>query len=234
MKPTILISGANRGIGLGLTREFLQNSYTVFATYRSKEKSNELLELAQQYDGHFHAIQCDVTSSDSIEKCFHAVDNVTKHLDILLNNAGVLVSGESSAELVTTDSMTASFMTNVVGALQMTQKFLPLIREGSTKKIIHTSSVMGSIERNSGGAYSYRISKAAMNQLSKTLAVDLRDEGITSIALHPGWVQTEMGGKDAHITVAESAAGLYQVITSATQEEHSGKFFDYQGEALPF
>ena len=117
--------------------------------------------------------------------------------------------------------------------MRVTQALLPNILAGSGKTVIQISSTMGSIANNSGGYYGYRASKAALNMLNSSLALELADRGITSVVMHPGWVQTRLGGENAAITVEDSVTGMMQVIAGLGPED-SGRFLDYQGEELPW
>jgi NAD(P)-dependent dehydrogenase (short-subunit alcohol dehydrogenase family) len=155
---------------------------------------------------------------------------VSGSVDLVLNNAGVRSEAD---ELATLDLEAANriFQVNALGALRVTRGLLPLLRHG---KIANISSNMGSIGENSaGGSYGYRMSKAALNMATRSLAQDLRPEGIVAVALSPGWVQTDMGGPEAPTSVTESAAGLIAVIDRFTMVD-SGGFFDFRSRRIPW
>ena len=234
-QPSILITGANRGLGLGLVTSFLAQGWYVIGTYRSLASAADLQALQQDYPEHLLTACCDVTSDESVNALFQEIAQHISSLDILVNNAGLLIKGEDLIEHTSSANLLQTLDTNVVGPLRITQAFLPLIRRGQHKKIIHISSIMGSLARSGKStSRSYRISKAGLNMLSRTLAAELHNEQIISLKIHPGWVQTDMGGAQASISIAESVAGLVSFILRANFAEHSGGFYDYQGHELPF
>ena len=235
MQRVVFITGGNRGIGLELTRLFLSNGDLVFATYRKEETASALFAEKEKHGDNLYPVCCDVANTDSVKECFREVALKTKHIDILINNAGILKKGESHIELVTEENLIDTFNVNVIGVWRVTQTFLPLVRKGSVKKILNVSSIMASIERNTGGrSHSYRISKAALNMFTRSVAMELQPEGIVCYAVHPGWVQTDMGGPNAEVTPRDSATSLLATLERATIEEHTGKYFDKDGEELPF
>lgn len=233
MGRTVCITGANRGLGLGFTRDFLRRGWTVAATCRTPGEAVELRELQEEYGELLLIVQCDVTSGESVREMARVVAGRIPALDILVNNAGVLPD-DDSIEIVQEDVLLSTFNINVAGPVRITQALLPLVRLGREKKIIHISTEMGSIGSNKrGGAYSYRISKAALNMLMKNLSLELYSEGIVSMALHPGWAQTDMGGVNATVPVELSIRGMMELIGNATLQE-SGRVFDYTGRELMF
>lgn len=233
MGRTVCITGANRGLGLGFTRDFLRRGWTVAATCRTPGEAVELHELQAEYGELLLIAECDVTSSESVQEMARVVAGKIPALDILVNNAGVLPD-DDSITIVQEDVLLSTFNINVAGPVRVTQALLPLVRLGREKKIIHISTEMGSIGSNKrGGAYSYRISKASLNMLMKNLSLELRGEGIVSMALHPGWAQTDMGGVNATVSVDLSIRGMMELIGNATLQE-SGRVFDYTGRELMF
>jgi NAD(P)-dependent dehydrogenase (short-subunit alcohol dehydrogenase family) len=168
-------------------------------------------------------------ASDASVRAFAAA--VTEPVELLINNAGVR-SRPDGLEGLDLDDVARTFQVNALGMLRVTSALLPLLRRARGAKIANISSGLSSLHDNtSGGAYGYRMSKAALNMASRSLATDLRDEGLVAVAISPGWVQTDMGGSDAPTPVAESAAGLIRVIDGLTLQD-SGSFFDYRGERL--
>lgn len=151
----------------------------------------------------------------------------------MINNAGMLGHNAQSFAETDFDQVIATFDVNSLGPMRVTQALLPNILAGSGKTVIQISSTMGSIANNSGGYYGYRASKAALNMLNSSLALELADRGITSVVIHPGWVQTRLGGENAAITVEDSVTGMMQVIAKLGPED-SGRFLDYQGAELPW
>ena len=150
---------------------------------------------------------------------------------MLVNNAGVLGKMQSLEELDLEDCL-ATFRVNALGAIAVTRALLPQLRKSKVRKVLHVSTGMASIADNSsGGAYGYRMSKAALNMASKCLAVGLRGDRIVSAVINPGWVQTDMGGSGAPTSVVDSAKGILQQI-DALDVEHTGQFLDYKGGTL--
>lgn len=217
---TILISGANRGIGREMTRQYAARGDEVIAVCR--HSSPELDELGVEViDG------VDVASEQSVTALAAKLHG--RRLDRLVNNAGILQ--RTSLDNLDYAAMERQFQVNAVGPLRLTAALLPNLQNGSQVFII--TSRMGSIEDNtSGGSYGYRMSKAAVNMAGKSLAVDLKDSGIGVFLLHPGWVATEMTEKTG-IAVEESAAGLLERM-DALDNAQSGTFWHQEGYALPW
>jgi len=222
---TVLVTGANRGIGLELVRQMRARGHQVIGTARKPEQAMELKETGAR------VVQLDVTDSNSIRAMAQQLQG--QRIDLLINNAGMLGHNAQSFGETDFDQVIATFDVNSLGPMRVTQALLPNILAGSGKTVIQISSTMGSIANNSGGYYGYRASKAALNMLNKSLALELADQGITSVVIHPGWVQTRLGGENAAITVEDSVTGMVQVIAGLGPED-SGRFLDYQGEELPW
>ena len=222
---TVLVTGANRGIGLELVRQMRARGHQVIGTARKPEQAMELKETGAR------VVQLDVTDSNSIRAMAEQLKG--QRIDLLINNAGMLGHNAQSFAETDFDQVIATFDVNSLGPMRVTQALLPNILAGSGKTVIQISSTMGSIANNSGGYYGYRASKAALNMLNKSLALELADQGITSVVIHPGWVQTRLGGENAAITVEDSVTGMVQVIAKLGPED-SGRFLDYQGEELPW
>ena len=140
---------------------------------------------------------------------------------------------DSSLDTLDFDAMEYTFQVNSLGPLRVTQALLPNLEAGEGKTIVNITSRLGSIELSTGGLYSYRTSKTALNQINKIMSVELEPKGFTSIVMHPGWVQTDMGGAEATLTVSESIAGMVAVINGLSQES-TGKFYNYDGQELPW
>ena len=228
---TVLITGANRGIGLGLTTRFLQQGYKVIATCRNPDGARELWELEHEHKEQLQLETLDITSATSISSLANKLD-LAHGLDILINNAGVLYGYDQTMETLNLEDLDRSLRVNLFGTIAMTQALWPAIKRAAQPVIANVSSRMGSIADNtSGGAYAYRISKTALNMFVKNLALEHPD--VTCLALHPGWVQTEMGGKGASLSVHEAAQGLYRVISEANTSI-SGHFLNYKGEHIPW
>lgn len=215
----IVITGANRGIGLQLARQFCERGDDVFALCR--KSSSELKALQVQ------VIECvDVTD----EKCLQKVAEQIGAVDVLLNNAGILIHDE--LDDLDFSGIMEQFQVNALGPLKVSSAFLPYLHEGS--KIAMVTSRMGSIDDNgSGGYYGYRMSKVALNMGATSLAKDLQSKGIAVIILHPGYVKTDMTRHMGQISPEESAKGLIREIDELTIDT-TGIFKHTNGEELPW
>ncbi|MCC4858373.1 SDR family oxidoreductase [Vibrio lentus] len=223
----IFITGANRGIGLSLARHYVNDCHTVYATYRDASTAQELLALANE-NNNLSCIQLDITDYQSVNELPSKLDSI----DILINNAGYY--GPKGYGLGNTDveEWRRVFEINTIAPLKLVESLLPLLTKSPIKKIACLSSRVGSMSENtSGGGYIYRSSKAALNSVVKSLSNDLTDNGFTVLAIHPGWVQTEMGGPNALIDTETSAQGLVTVIESSNTEV-SGHFFNFDGSEI--
>jgi NAD(P)-dependent dehydrogenase (short-subunit alcohol dehydrogenase family) len=225
---TVIITGANRGIGLELARQYLKRGDTVYAGVRSPDADDDLGGLASLNGSRLKISKCDVASSSSV-RSFAA--SISDAVDVLINNAGMKPERDNLDDL-DLEGATQAFQVNALGVLRVTIALLPMLRRSKHARVANISSGLGSIEGNaSGGIYGYRMSKSALNMASRSMACDLRDKGIIVAALSPGWVQTEMGGAGAPILVADSAQGLIGVIDRLTPNE-SGGFFGFRGERI--
>ncbi len=154
-------------------------------------------------------------------------------VDILINNAGMLNRADSTLDTLDFEVMERSFQVNSLGPLRVTQALLPNLKAGQRKTIVSITSRLGSIELSTGGLYSYRTSKTALNQINKIISTELTPQGFTCVVMHPGWVRTDMGGANATLAKAESISSMLKVIEDLTIES-TGKFFNYDGEELPW
>ena len=228
-----LISGANRGIGLEFTRQLLARGEHVIAACRHPGKATALNALAGEHPGRLHVLPLDVADPKSRASLVHDLPLVLgdDRLDLLVNNAGVLHSGERFSH-VEAAILEDSFRTNAIGPFLLAQALAPLLKDGA--RIANLSSVMASIaSRGEFRSPSYCASKAAQNMLTVQLAQAVAARGIVVLALHPGWVQTEMGGEHATVPTADAVRGLLQVVDGATPAQ-SGSFLDWRGGALPW
>jgi NAD(P)-dependent dehydrogenase (short-subunit alcohol dehydrogenase family) len=226
-----LVTGANRGLGLEFVRQLLARGDHVIAACRHPGKASDLNRLAGDHPGRLHVLPLDVADEKSRNAFAHELPLVADGIDLLINNAGVLHSGERFGHVAATQ-LDDSLRTNAAGPFLLTQALAPHLADAA--KVANLSSMLGSISSVDGfHTPTYAISKAAQNMATVLLAQALHERGITVIALHPGWVQTDMGGKGAQVTPADSARGLLGVIDSATLAD-SGRFIDWQGNALPW
>ena len=234
MPRNVLVTGANRGIGLELARQLLARGDHVVAACRQPGKATALNALAAEHPGRLHVLPLDVASARSRAELVRELPLVLgddARLDWLVNNAGVLHSGERFGH-VEQPVLEDSLRTNAVGPFLLAQALAPLLADAA--KVANISSQLGSIANTHRfGTPSYDISKAAQNMASVLLARALAERGIVVLALHPGWVQTEMGGAGAQVAPVDAVAGLLRVIDAATPAQ-SGTFVDWRGDALPW
>ncbi|RZA17128.1 MAG: SDR family oxidoreductase [Lysobacteraceae bacterium] len=230
----VLVTGANRGIGLEFARQLLQRGDRVVATCRHPGKAALLNTLAGSHPGRLHVLPLDVADAKSRAELARELPLVLGEdgrLDVIINNAGVLHPGERFGR-VEQAVLEDSLRTNAIGPFLLAQALAPLLADGG--RIANLSSELGSIGGNTRfGTPSYDISKAAQNMASVLLARALAGRGIVVLALHPGWVQTEMGGAGAQIATADAVAGLLRVIQDATPAQ-TGAFLDWRGQPLPW
>jgi len=229
--PTILITGANRGIGLVLTRQFAADSWQVLACCRSPDDATQLQALAERNRAiEVHAL--DVTDYEQMASLADHLAN--RSIDILLSNAGIYGSKGVGFGAVDALEWRQVLEVNTIAPLMLVQAFVEQVATSQQKLVAVISSKVGSIADNSsGGSYVYRSSKTAVNQVVKCLSIDLADRGISVISLHPGWVKTDMGGPNAEISTDESVAGLKSILQT-TGIAQSGRFIEYNGEAIPW
>lgn len=235
MSTTVLVTGANRGLGLEFVRQLKKAGHTVIGTARDPESADELKALLMGEGDRLE--QLDVDSEESaarLAKNLRDGSGLAIPIDLLINNGAVSGHRGGIADL-DMEGLAEDLRINAVGPMRVIKHLLPNLRAGTGNQIVSISSQLGSITNaNGGSSYGYRASKAALNMLNKHLSVELKDEGFTCMVLHPGWVQTRMGGPEAPLTPPESIAGMLKVIEGAKPETHNGAFLDYKGETLPW
>jgi NAD(P)-dependent dehydrogenase (short-subunit alcohol dehydrogenase family) len=229
------VTGANRGLGLEFVRQLLGRGDRVVATCRHPGKASALNGLAGEHPGRLHVLPLDVADPRAIAEVARELllldDDAGDQIDLLVNGAGVLHSGErfGSVGAVNLDD---SFRVNAMGPFLLTQALAPRLADGA--RVANITSQLGSIANTTRfGTPSYNISKAAQNMATALLAAALRERGISVVALHPGWVQTDMGGAGATVTPQQSVSGLLRVI-AALKPSDSGSFLDWRGQSLPW
>ncbi len=229
---TILITGANRGIGLELTRQYAAEDWRVFACCRIPEKAAELNDLARQSGAEISIHRLTVDEHDQIDALARELDG--EKIDILFNNAGISGPRPQSFGPIDISGWMRTFRVNSVAPFKMAHAFLEHVERSDRRIIAVMGTLMGSLADNrSGGSYAYRSSKAAAHMVVRSLAADLRERGIIAVVLHPGWVQTDLGGPNALISPEESVRGLRKVLDSITLQD-SGGFFGYDGREMPW
>lgn len=229
----VLITGSNRGLGLEWARQYAAAGWQVVATCRHPADAHSLQELAA-HNANVTIYKLDVTSPPEIEAVARILHG--EPLDLLINNAGVYFEKYTPDPLGTIHygDWEETFRVNTLGAARMTEAFRPHLRHGRAPLVVAITSHMGSIaEIGSPGSYAYRSSKAALNAAMKGVALELHGDGIGVLLLHPGWVQTRMGGPGAPLSVEQSVHGMRKRIEQFTLA-HSGTFYRYDGSVIPW
>jgi NAD(P)-dependent dehydrogenase (short-subunit alcohol dehydrogenase family) len=219
--PTILITGANRGIGHQLTQLYKNDGWDVIAACRNPDGADLVGE----------PLTLDVANDASVAAAAQALAG--RPIDVVWNNAGVyLDKGQMLMDLKAEDWV-ESFRVNTIAPILLCRALLENVAASSQRKLAFTTSKMGSVALNSGGAYAYRSSKSALNMAVSSLAQELAPRGIRTVVMHPGWVRTEMGGSGADIDTTQSAGGMKSVVDGLPDEE-TGRFMNYDGKELPW
>jgi len=226
--PTVLITGANRGLGLEFARQYAADGWRVIACARHADAATLQALTASGSQVSAHAL--DVTDHAAVDRLAAGLSGTG--IDVLLNVAGVMGSKRFGA--VDYAEWTGVLAVNVLAPMKMAEAFVEHVASSEQKKIVTLSSRMGSIGDNtSGGYYAYRSAKAAANAVMKSLALDLAGRGIIAVPIHPGWVRTDMGGASAPLTAPDSVAAIRKVIAALTTAD-SGRFLQYEGKELPW
>ena len=225
---TVLITGANRGLGLEFCKQYADEGWDVLACCRNPETADKLADIPQ-----VRVLPLDVSDFAQIDKLAAQLQDTA--IDVLINNAGIYGdSPRRSFGQLDYAAWTQTLTINTQAPVKMAEAFLPHLQRGDKKMLVSISSQMGSIADNgSGGSIVYRTSKAALNAAMKSIAIDLAEQGLGVLVLHPGWVKTDMGGPNALIDAQKSVAGMRQVIARFTLDQ-SGGFLKYDGSSLPW
>ena len=220
----ILITGANRGIGLKFA-EILSANNNIYATARDITNADDL----KKFD-HTELLELDLLNKDSIKSFCSELKDIP--LDMIINNAGIFQDEQMEETILDPELWLDEIMINAIGPIVLSQKLKENIMSGNDKKIIFISSQMGSIDDNySGGYYFYRTSKSALNSAAKSLSIDWKADGISVLMLHPGWVRTDMGGSNAKLDIDTSVSKMLDVINSLDMGK-TGTFLNYEGKKL--
>jgi NAD(P)-dependent dehydrogenase (short-subunit alcohol dehydrogenase family) len=226
--PTVLITGANRGLGLEFAKQYAADGWSVIATCRNPIGVGELAEI----EGDIAVYGLDVNNPPSLERFVADLDG--RAIDVLINNAGVYGPKGITAKDVTAEDWMPVMQTNMMAPLFMARALLDNVTKGDRKLIVNISSVMASIEKGAAGSeYIYRSSKAGLNMVMACYAQEIADTGVAVVMFHPGWVQTDMGGPSATLTPAESITALRASIENLSVEDN-GKFMNYDGTPMPW
>lgn len=226
-----LVTGASRGLGLEMTRQLLVRGDRVAAACRHPGRALALTRLAGEHPGRLHVLPLDLTDPRSIAEVAREIGALDLDIDLLVNNAGVLIEGERFGA-IESKSLRESFSVNAEGALLLTQALNAQLADGA--KVVNLSSTLGSIARtDSLYSPSYSISKAALNMATRLLSIALAERGIIVVAVSPGWVQTDMGGSGATLKPDVSIASMLRVIDHLKASDN-GRFLSQNGETIPW
>ena len=237
-RGTILVTGSNRGIGLEMVRQLAPSADAVIATCRRPDDADDLARLAETHSS-IDIVELDVANADSIASTRDYVADTYEHLTLLLNNAGVNGGGTGDTfDAVSFESLMKTFRINAAGPHMMTKAFAPLLTTGpgdGTRAVVNITSQLGSITNTKGrGTWqSYKASKAALNMLSRLQAHEFRSDGVVVVAMHPGWVQTDMGGSNATLTPEVAVSGILEVTRNLSPND-AGRFLTHDGNELPW
>lgn len=220
--PVVLITGANRGLGLEFARQYAANGWTVIGTARRPAQADDLKALGVEI------LELDVADRNSIAVLALALED--RGIDMLINNAGIFPR-VNEIERVDADDYAQTLIVNTLGPVLVTQALMPNLRIGKLKRIVNITSQLGSIAMNSGGFYGYRESKSALNMFTKTLAAELGPDGFICLAIHPGWVRTDMGGPSANLSSEESVSAMRTVIGNVTSDDN-GTYRGFNGDSV--
>ncbi len=226
----VLVTGANRGIGLEFARQYAEDGYRVIACCRDPLKATLLNAVAAAYDGRVSMHALDVAEFNQIKRLASALKG--QAIDVLINNAGIYP--RSTFGSIDYAEWHKAFLINTMAPMKMVECFVDHVAASRLRKIVTLSSKMGSIADNdSGGSALYRTSKSAVNMVMKNLAIELKSRGFAVATLHPGWVKTDMGGANALISVQQSVAGMRTVIERLSTD-NAGRFIAFDGQEIPW
>ena len=228
---TVLITGANRGIGLEFVRQYAADGARIIATARHPGEAKELLDLAAKSKGQVTIHPLDVASGASIQHL--ATEIADTPIDILINNAGVYGGEYQSAHNLDYETWARTLTVNSLGPVRVLLALLGNLKKGKEKKAVTLTSGMGSTTNHDGQALIYRSSKAALNNAMHGLALALKPEGIAVLLLHPGWVKTDMGGRNASLSPDVSVSAQRKLIASLTTKD-TGRYLAYDGREIPW
>ena len=225
--PSALITGSNRGLGFEFARQYLAEGWRVHAACRDPNSAGELRRLVDASGHKARILTLDVTDQASVQAAAAELDG--QAIDLLLNNAGIIGAGSQKIGNIDYEGWAKVLDANTMGPMRVSEAFVEHVARSKRKLIVILTSGMGSLADNTSGGYiAYRSSKAAVNMVMRSLAIDLAPRGITCVVVNPGWVQTDMGGAHATLTPAESVTALRRLIETLGTEQ-SGKFFNYDG-----
>src|SRR6516225_4148936 len=229
---TILITGANRGLGLEFTRQYLSEGYAVIAAARNTGAAHRLRQLERDSKGSLALVEADVADSASVRRGAAQAPDIA--IDILINCAALYGGDRQTIGSIDYHDWMRVLDVNVLGPLRVCEAYLDRVARSDRRLIVTLTSGMGSLADNtSGGSIAYRTSKAAVNMAMRTAAAELAPRGVICVVVNPGWVRTRMGGAGAPLPVADSVAAM-RALFDRLRPSDSGKFFNYDGSEHPW
>jgi NAD(P)-dependent dehydrogenase (short-subunit alcohol dehydrogenase family) len=232
MTSSVLVTGANRGLGLEFARQYAADGWEVYAACRAPNDAKDLQKAASGSGGRIHLLGMDVTDTTSVRSAAGGLGGNV--IDVLINNAGVGGPRDERLGRLDYQAWERVLDVNTLGPMRVIEAFVDHVAKSREKKIVTITSGMGSIADNSsGGSYAYRTSKAAVNMVVKSLSLDLAPRGIICIVMNPGWVRTDMGGPRGTLAPADSISAMRKVIAGLKPGD-TGQFFNYTGKSYPW
>ncbi|MBM7691660.1 NAD(P)-dependent dehydrogenase (short-subunit alcohol dehydrogenase family) [Peribacillus deserti] len=228
----ILITGAGRGLGLELARAGGDRGHTILAGLRDQTKAEGLTQLHNRFPGRIHPLSMEVTNEASIAESATKAMSEFGSIDVIINNAGVLVERDKRIEDLDFAQLQFTMDVNLYGPMRVVKHFLPLLLKGQDQSIVNISSEAGSFHNAYGGDYPYAISKAALNMFSEQLKKYVKEKEINVYAIHPGWIKTDMGGDKAPGSPVETANNIMDIVEGKTSVKSDFAFIDHRGGSM--
>jgi len=229
---SVLITGTNRGLGFEFARQYAAGGVRVFAACRNPAAADALWQLEQTTEGRLSVIAMDVTDAKSVGNAAAQLKDLA--IDVLINAAGIAGTSGQTTGNVDYKAWAEVLEVNTMGPLRVLESFIEHIARSERRLVVTITSGMGSLTDNkSGGSIAYRSSKAAVNMVMRSAAIDLAPRGISCVLVHPGWVRTDMGGPKAPMSPQESVTAMRQLIDTFGPK-HSGNFYNYDGREYPW
>jgi NAD(P)-dependent dehydrogenase (short-subunit alcohol dehydrogenase family) len=229
---TVLVTGANRGLGLEFARQYAADGWNVLAGCRNPSKAQALQRVSQDMKGRLTLVEIDVTDARSVKRAAAEVGEGA--VDLLINCAGVMGKSDQTIGTIDYDDWSRVLDVNVMGPARVTEAFLERVVQSSSRTIVTITSGMGSLADNTSGGYvPYRTSKAAVNMVMRSAAIDLARQRVICVVINPGWVKTDMGGPGARLTPEQSVTAMRRLIGRLGPKD-SGKFYNYDGREYPW
>ena len=228
----IFITGANRGLGLSLATIGAERGHTILAGVRQVDQAKALNQLKERFPEIVWIYQVDVTNEDSIAEAAKTIAGELGSIDVIINNAGILLGRDNKIEEIDFKDIEDSFSVNLYGPMRVVKHFLPLLSKGVNPAIINVSSESGSIHNSYGGDYPYAISKTGLNMFSEQLSKLLREKNTLVYAVHPGWIKTDMGGEKAPGSPIETANGILDIVERKKKVTSEYSFIDHEGNPM--